>query len=338
MNIQKNISLKKYNTFRIDVRAKEFIEINSDKEIQSLISSGILNNKKFFILGGGSNILFTKDFDGIVVNINTKGKKLIKEDSEHIYLSVSAGEDWQDFVEYCLKNNYAGVENLSLIPGTVGAAPVQNIGAYGVELQDVFYELQAIEIKSGKKVKFSKDDCEFSYRNSIFKNKFKNKYIILSVIFKLNKHPKIKTEYGNIKQELKKSGIKNPGIKEISEAICNIRRNKLPDIEKIGCAGSFFKNPIVDEKIFLELKNKFPEIAAYKLPDSKYKLAAGWLIEECGFKGKTIGKAGIYKDQALVIVNRGDASASDIINVMKKVQQAVYEKFRVRLLPEVNVV
>lgn len=338
MHIQNNISLKKYNTFRIDVRAKEFVEINSDKEIQSLISSGILNNKKFFILGGGSNVLFTKNYDGIIVKINTKGKRIIKEDSEHIYLSVSAGEDWQDFVEYCLEKSYAGVENLSLIPGTVGAAPVQNVGAYGVELQDVFYELQAIEIESGKKVRFSKDGCEFSYRNSIFKNKLKNKYIILSICLKLNKHPKIKIEYGNIKQELEKSGIKNPGIKEISEAICNIRRNKLPDIEKIGSAGSFFKNPVIDEKKFLELKNKFPEIAAYKLPDSKYKLAAGWLIEECELKGKTFGNAGIYKDQALVIINHGNASASDIINVMEKVRQAVYEKFCIKLLPEVNII
>ncbi len=338
MHIQKNISLKKYNTFRIDVRAKEFVEINSDEEIQLLISSGILNNKKFFILGGGSNVLFTENFDGIVIKINTKGKKKIKEDSEHIYLLVSAGEDWQNFVEYCLNNNYAGIENLSLIPGTVGAAPVQNIGAYGVELKDVFYELQAIEIESGKKVKFNKDDCEFSYRNSIFKNKLKNKYIILSVILKLNKHPKIKIEYGNIKQELEKSGIKNPGIKEISNAICNIRRNKLPDVEKIGSAGSFFKNPVVDNKTYFRLKNKFPEISAYKLPESKYKLAAGWLIEECGFKGKTIGNAGIYKDQALVIVNHGNANAKEIINVMKKVQKVVYEKFGVKLLPEVNIV
>ena len=338
MRIQKNISLKKYNTIRIDVKAKEFVKINSDEEIQSLISSGILKNKKFIILGGGSNILFTKNFDGIIVKINTKGKRVIKENSEHIFVKVSAGEDWQDFVDYCIENNFAGVENLSLIPGTVGAAPVQNIGAYGVELKDVFYELQAIEIESGETKKFTKSNCEFSYRNSIFKNRLRNRYVIISVAFKLHKHPKIKLEYGNIKQELEKSGIINPGIKEISNAICNIRRNKLPDVEKIGSAGSFFKNPVVDEEFFIKLKNKFPEIPAYELPDSKYKLAAGWLIEKTGLKGKTFGNAGIYKDQALVIVNHGGASSDEIIYVMEKIQKIVFEKFRVKLQTEVNII
>ena len=338
MRIQKNISLKKYNTFRIEVKAKEFVKINSDEEIQSLISSGILKNKKFFILGDGSNILFTKNFDGIIVKINTKGKRVIKENSEHIFVKVSAGEDWQNFVDYCIENNFAGVENLSLIPGTVGAAPVQNIGAYGAELKDVFYELQAIEIESGKIIKFTKSNCEFSYRNSIFKNRLRNKYVIISVVFKLHKHPKIKLEYGNIKQELEKSGIINPDIKEISNAICNIRRNKLPDVEKIGSAGSFFKNPVVDEEFFIKLKNKFPEIPAYKLHDSKYKLAAGWLIEKSGLKGKTFGNAGIYKDQALVIVNHGGASSDEIIYVMEKIQKIVFENFRVKLQTEVNII
>ena len=338
MHIQNNISLKKYNTFGIDVTTKEFVEINSDEEIKALINSKLLKNKKYFILGGGSNVLFTKNFDGIIVKINTKGKSIIKEDSEHIYLRVSAGEEWQDFVDYCIENNYAGVENLSLIPGTVGAAPVQNIGAYGVELKDVFFELQAIEIASGRIVKFTKNDCEFSYRNSIFKNRLKNKYIIISVSFKLNKHPEIKIEYGNVKQELEKSGIINPGIKEISEAICNIRRKKLPDIEEFGSAGSFFKNPVVDEKTFIELKNKFPKMSTYKLPDSKYKLAAAWLIEKSGMKGKTFGNAGIYKDQALVIVNHGGAGTKEIIFVMEKVQKTVYEKFQITLQAEVNII
>ena len=337
MKTKQNFSLKLLNTFGIDVKAKYFVELNSDEEILSFLSSRFLKNKQFLILGGGSNILFTNDFDGVVVKINSKGINIIKENEDFIYVDAKAGEVWQDFVDYCLENNYAGLENLSLIPGSVGAAPIQNIGAYGVELKDVFYQLTAINIQTGEIKKFNKEDCNFGYRSSIFKNKLKNKYIIKSVVFKLSKKPVFNTKYGAIEDELKNMGIGKLNIQVISEAVSRIRKRKLPDIEEIGCAGSFFKNPVVSAEEFKNLKKDFIDIIAFQQPDETYKISAGWLIEQCGWKSKKIGNAGVYKNQALVLVNYGNSTGKEILELSCKIENSVFEKFNIRLNKEVNI-
>ncbi len=337
MNIKQNFSIKFFNTFGIDVKAKYFVELNSDEEIISFLSSGFLKNKQFLILGGGSNILFTKDFTGVVVKINTKGITILKEDEDFIYIKAKAGEDWQDFIDYNIKNNYGGLENLSTIPGSVGAGPIQNIGAYGVELKDVFYQLTAINIQTGDIIKFNKEDCDFSYRSSIFKNELKNKYIINSVVFRLFRKPVFNTKYGAIEMELRDMGINKLSVSAVSEAVSRIRKRKLPDIEQIGCAGSFFKNPVITEEKFKNLKKDFPNIVAYEQPDKTFKVAAGWLIEQCGWKGKRIGNAGVYKNQALVLVNYGNSTGKEILELSCKIENSVFEKFNIRLKKEVNV-
>ena len=337
MNIKQNFSIKFFNTFGIDVKAKYFVELNSDEEIISFLSSGFLKNKQFLILGGGSNILFTKDFSGVVLKINSKGITILKKDEDFIYIKAMAGEVWQDFIDYNIKNNYGGLENLSTIPGSVGASPIQNIGAYGVELKDVFYQLTAINIQTGDIIKFNKEDCNFSYRSSIFKNELKNKYIINSVVFRLFRKPVFNTKYGAIEMELRDMGINKLSVSAISEAISRIRKRKLPDIEQIGCAGSFFKNPVITEEEFKNLKKDFPNIIAYEQPDKTFKVAAGWLIEQCGWKGKRIGNAGVYKNQALVLVNYGNSTGKEILELSCKIENSVFDKFNIRLNKEVNV-
>lgn len=337
MNIKQNFSIKFFNTFGIDVKAKYFVELNSDEEIISFLSSGFLKNKQFLILGGGSNILFTKDFSGVVLKINSKGITILKKDEDFIYIKAMAGEVWQDFIDYNIKNNYVGLENLSTIPGSVGASPIQNIGAYGVELKDVFYQLTAINIQTGDIIKFNKEDCNFSYRSSIFKNELKNKYIINSVVFRLFRKPVFNTKYGAIEMELRDMGINKLSVSAISEAISRIRKRKLPDIEQIGCAGSFFKNPVITEEEFKNLKKDFPNIIAYEQPDKTFKVAAGWLIEQCGWKGKRIGNAGVYKNQALVLVNYGNSTGKEILELSCKIENSVFDKFNIRLNKEVNV-
>jgi len=337
MNIKQNFSIKSFNTFGIDVKAKYFVELNSDEEIISFISSGFLKNKQFLILGGGSNILFTKDFTGVVVKINSKGITVLKEDEDFIYVKAKAGEDWQDFIDYNIKNNYGGLENLSEIPGSVGASPIQNIGAYGVELKDVFYQLTAINIQTGDIIKFNKEDCNFGYRSSVFKNELKNKYIVSSVVFRLFKKPVFNTKYGAIEMELRDIGINKLSVSAVSEAVSRIRKRKLPDIEQIGCAGSFFKNPVITEEEFKNLKKDFPNIIAYEQADKTFKVAAGWLIEQCGWKGKKIGNAGVYKNQALVLVNYGNSTGKEILELSCKIENSVFEKFNIRLNKEVNV-
>ncbi|MCD4746044.1 MAG: UDP-N-acetylmuramate dehydrogenase [Bacteroidales bacterium] len=329
MEIKENYSLKALNTFNIDVNARYFVEINSVFEIKTLLSSKEFKNNRFLLLGGGSNILFINDFDGIVVKINMKGTEIIKEDEKYIYVKAYAGEVWDEFVNYCIANNYAGLENLSLIPGNVGSSPIQNIGAYGIELKDVFYKLNAINIKTGEQKIFKKDECDFEYRSSIFKTNLKNQYIIESVCFQLYKKPVFKIKYGDIKKELNEMAIEELSIKAVSRAICNIRNKKLPDTKKIGNAGSFFKNPLVSKAKFYDIKNKFPDIVAFEQALNKYKFAAGWLIEQCGWKGKRIGDAGVHKLQSLVLVNYGNASGMEILALANDLQQTVKKKFGV---------
>lgn len=337
MNIKSNISLKPFNTFGIDVNARYFIDIYSENELVEFIS---IRDKKLplLVLGGGSNLLFTGDFIGYVLKLNNKGWKTVKETGEHVFVKVSAGEIWDNFVRICLKNNWGGVENLVLIPGSVGASPIQNIGAYGVELKDVFYELEAIDIESGESLVFSKDDCGFEYRYSIFKGAYKNKYVIVSVTFVLDKIHQYKVDYGDIRAEIDGFSDKSISIQNVAKAVENLRRRKLPDPEITGNAGSFFKNPSITKDNFDKIKTEFPEIVSYSNPDGTKKLAAGWLIEKCGWKGVYVGNAGVHEKQALVIINKGNASGSEILLLANEIQKSVFKTFGINLEFEVNII
>lgn len=337
MQIEKNISLRPYNTFGIDVSAEYFAAFTSLDVLKTLLEKHKENNK--LIIGGGSNILFTKNVQGIVLKNELKGIELIREDEEHFYVKVHGGEIWHEFVLHCIKNNYAGVENLSLIPGRVGAAPMQNIGAYGVELRDVFYELEALYTADLSVHTFKNKECEFGYRESSFKTKYKNQFIILNATFRLNKQPKFNIEYGAIRSELEKMNVQELSIQNISQAVINIRRSKLPDPLKVGNAGSFFKNPTIDQSCFTLLKEKYPTLPAYALPDSSdKKIAAGWLIEQCGWKGYRENNFGVNPLQALVLVNYGGAAGKDIFLLSEKIIASVQERFGIELEREVNIV
>ena len=336
MQIEQNISLSQYNTFGIDARAKMFSSFRSREELGDLINSK--NKTPLLILGGGSNVLFTRDFNGFVLKNDIRGIDLIKEDSNHIYVRAGAGENWHQFVQYTLDRNWAGLENLSLIPGNVGASPMQNIGAYGVEIREAFEELEAFH-KKDKKVKvFSVNDCEFGYRDSIFKRKLKDEFVILNVTYRLNKKPHFNTSYGAIEQELEKMQVKRLSIQAISQAVINIRSSKLPDPAKIGNAGSFFKNPEISEKQFKKLQSSFPGIVGYPLENGNIKLAAGWLIEQCGWKGVRRGDAGCHEKQALVLVNYGNATGKEIYKLSEEILQSVKHKFGIQLEREVNII
>ena len=338
MQIKSNISLKSLNTFGIEAKARYFTEIQSIENIFSLLQSTEYNNNTHLILGGGSNLLLTQDVNALVIKNNLKGISIIKETDDNVWVKCSAGEVWHEFVLWCIAHNFGGLENLSLIPGCTGASPMQNIGAYGVEIKDTFYELEAIDLTSGNKHVFSKSDCEFGYRESVFKHRLKNKFIITSVTFQLSKKPAFHIEYGAIKQELDRMDISELNIKAISQAIINIRTSKLPNPKEIGNAGSFFKNPEVSSTIYLRLQKEFPNIVAYPLENSNYKLAAGWLIEQCGLKGFQIGDAGVHKLQALVLVNYGKATGKEIYDLSTHVLQTVQAKFGVSLEREVNII
>lgn len=337
MNMQKNVSLLPYNTFGIDVQAKYFSEISSEDDLKELLFSESAKAEDKFILGGGSNILLTRNYNGIVIKNNLKGFETVFENDDALIVKAGAGEAWHELVMWSVDKNLGGLENLSLIPGSVGAAPIQNIGAYGAELKDVFYELEAININTCEKKKFSHVECDFAYRNSIFKKELKSQYFITSVSLKLSKKPVFNTAYGAIEQELNKQGITVPTVKAVSEAVIRIRRSKLPDPAVIGNAGSFFKNPEVNAARFAELKRLHPGIAGYEMPDKRVKLAAGWLIEQCGWKGKIVGNTGAHKHQALVLVNYGNATGKEILALSKEIQQSVERQFGVMLESEVNI-
>ncbi len=338
MNIQSNISLKEFNTFRIKVHAKYFVEINSAEELKHLINMPLFKSERRLILGGGSNLLLTDNFDGLVIKISIPGIEIIHEDNENVVIRAGAGVIWHELVLYCVEKNYGGIENMSLIPGNVGAAPIQNIGAYGQELKDVFLSLEGIYIDSGKTVSFNSDECIFLYRESIFKSKLKNKFIITSLTIRLSKFPKLNIEYGSVKKELEKLGKENITIKDVSDVITAIRKSKLPDPAEIGNAGSFFKNPEINIEHFDKLKEKFPGIIAFDSPDGKKKIAAGWMIEQCGWKGKKIGNTGVHKNHALVLVNFGRASGKEILILAEEIKKSVSDKFGVELQEEINIV
>jgi len=336
MQIQQNIPLKQFNTFGIDVNAGYFGRFTSSEELSGQMS---FNSKlPVHILGGGSNILFTKNFDGLILKNDIMGIELIKEDEHHVYVRVGAGENWHGFVMHCINRNWAGLENLSLIPGNVGASPMQNIGAYGVELKEVFEELEAYHIREKKVFTFSVNDCEFGYRESVFKKKWKDQFVILSVTFRLNKVPVFNTSYGAVETELSRMGVQELSIQAISQAVINIRSSKLPDPAKIGNAGSFFKNPQVNNSRFLQLKKENPGIIGYENQNGTMKLAAGWLIEQCGWKGFRNGDAGCYDKQALVLVNYGHASGKEIYKLSEDIAASVKKKFGVELEREVNII
>ena len=333
--IRKNISLKKYNSFNIDVNAKEFVEVNSKDELIEIANR--TKDKNVLYLGGGSNILFTKDFDGIVIHLNIKGVQFEKTNSDETVVQANAGENWNNFVEFCIKNNLGGIENLSMIPGNVGSAPVQNIGAYGVELKDVFLTCEVFNKNDFSIKTYNLEDCKFEYRNSIFKEN-KN-LIILSVRLKLrNKNHKINSSYGGINDELKKLKISKPTIKDISNVVCSIRKRKLPDPKIIGNAGSFFKNPVVKKDKLEWIKKYFNDVPSYKLDDKNYKIPAAWLIESAGLKGKELDGFGIHKTQPLVLVNYGGAKGDDIYKLSLSIKEIIFKIFKIELETEVNII
>lgn len=338
MTVQENVSLQNYNTFGLAVNARYFLEAEGIVDIRCILKDPKFSSLPMLILGGGSNLLFTKDFDGIVVKIDIKGIQKVKEDPDFVWIKAGAGEIWHDLVLYTIEQGYGGLENLSLIPGTVGAAPMQNIGAYGVEIKDTFEELEAINVSDGAMRTFNHAECEFAYRHSIFKGSLKDQFIISSVTFKLRKNPVFNTSYGDIRETLDKAGIKKLSLKAISNAIVQIRQSKLPDPAKIGNAGSFFKNPSIGKELFDQLKMQYPSMPGYDQPENKIKVPAGWLIEHCGWKGKTIGNVGVHDNQALVLVNRGGAQGAEVKELAEAIVKSVNEKFGIALTPEVNIV
>ena len=333
--IKTNVSLKPYNTFGIECYTKRFASFSSVEDLNEVLKER--NDDALLILGGGSNILLTKDFDGLAIRNEIKGFEIVKEDNETVLIKSGGGEVWHEFVLKCIENDFGGIENLSLIPGSVGASPMQNIGAYGVEIKDVFHELEAYHIETGKLETFEHTDCSFGYRESVFKRALKNQYIITSVTFRLTKQHQVNTKYGAISIELKQMGVVIPTIKDISNAVIAIRSSKLPNPKEIGNAGSFFKNPVVDPSILDAITKNHSSVPNYPAPNGQVKLAAAWLIEQAGWKGKTFDNYGVHKNQALVLVNYSDCTGLDIYNLSTEIIKDVESKFGLTLEREVNI-
>jgi UDP-N-acetylmuramate dehydrogenase len=337
MTIQNNFSLKKYNTFGIEAKAKKFIAVHSIEDLNTILKEHQSEPK--FILGGGSNMLLTQDIQALVIHIDLKGKKVLKEDDDFVWVESQAGENWHEFVLWTIDQNFGGLENMSLIPGNVGTTPVQNIGAYGTEIKDTFVSCEAMTIETQVMKTFTKEDCHFGYRESIFKNEVKNQYIITSVVFKLTKrNHKINTSYGDIIKELEKQNLTTPTLKDVSNAVIAIRQSKLPDPAALGNSGSFFKNPIVPKEQYEKAHALHPEMPHYVVSETEVKVPAGWLIEKAGFKGKRFGDAGIHKNQALVLVNYGNATGQEILAVSRDIQTTVLKEFGIAIEAEVNVI
>lgn len=337
MQIQNNISLRNHNTFGIDAKAKHFVSVSSVTELEEILRLKDYPNR--FILGGGSNMLLTKDVDALVIHVSIKGIEIVSENSTSVVVKVNAGENWHEFVLWCLEHDFGGIENLSLIPGNVGSAPIQNIGAYGVELKDVFLSCESIDVENMSMKTFSKEECKFDYRESIFKHQVKGRYIITSITLQLSKnYHKLSTDYGTISDQLKVMGIENPTIQDISKAVIAIRQTKLPNPKEIGNSGSFFKNPIISLNRFNTLKTIFPDIPSYTVSEKEVKVPAGWLIEKAGFKGKTFGDYGVHNKQALVLVNYGGAKGTDILKLAKLIQKTVRRIFNINIETEVNII
>lgn len=336
MQISHNISLKPYNTFGIDANAKHFVSVASIEELVKVLELPEYPHK--LILGGGSNMLLTKDQDILVIHINIKGISIVSETDDSVMVKVSAGENWHDFVMYCIDKDFGGIENLSLIPGNVGSAPIQNIGAYGVELKDTFWSCEAMSLQSRTIKTFTKEDCQFDYRNSIFKQEAKGQYIITSVTFKLTKqHHNLHINYGTISSQLEATGIDNPTIRDISKAVIAIRTQKLPNPKEIGNSGSFFKNPIITKSQYLSLLESFEDMPSFEVSENEIKVPAGWLIEKAGFKGKRFGDCGVHKHQALVLVNYGNAKGADILKLAELIQNTIKRIFDISIEAEVNI-
>ena len=335
MQFLENFDLSSYNTFGIQTSARYFAKISSVDELTNLDMDHKLPR---LILGGGSNVLFTRHFDGYILRNEIKGIEKIAEDDQHVYLRAGAGENWHGFVEYCISHHYAGIENLALIPGFTGASPMQNIGAYGVEIKDVFHRLEAFHLGEKRMYSFTAKECEFGYRESVFKRKSKGLFAITHVEFRLNKKPVFNTRYGAIEQELEKMHVRELSIRAIADAVISIRRSKLPDPAEIGNAGSFFKNPEVSQEEYQELKEKFPGMVGYPVEGNRIKLAAGWLIEQAGWKGYREGNAGVHNKQALVLVNYGGAGGNDIYNLSTKIIDSIRDRYDVELEREVNII
>lgn len=338
MQIQENYSLKRHHTFGTDVSARYFSSFNNLDELQELLAFNDSRKTSLMLLGGGSNILFRKDYDGLVLHNAISGIEELHEDEDYVYVKAGAGENWHSLVLYTLEKNWAGLENLSLIPGNVGASPMQNIGAYGVEVQDLFWSLEAFHLKDRKPQVFTNADCKFGYRESVFKGKLKNQFAILNVTYRLRKKPVFHTSYGAITQELERMQVKELSIQAISRAVINIRQSKLPDPAVIGNAGSFFKNPTVGVAVFESIRLKYPHIVGYPNADGSVKLAAGWLIEQCGWKGYREGDAGVHDRQALVLVNYGSATGTQVYDLSSRIVASVKKQFNVELEREVNII
>ena len=336
MLIKENISLKPFNTFNVDAKAKYYTKVDSIEQFKDVLVFSKNKNINKLVLGGGSNILFTKDYDGIVIKNSLTGINIVYEDKNIIRVKACAGESWPGFADYCVKKGWSGIENLSLIPGTVGASPVQNIGAYGVEVKDSVFEVEVLDIDSLEILKLTKEQCNFSYRNSIFKSNAKGKFIVVSVTYELSKKFTPILNYKPLKEYFENKGFPVT-LQSIAEAVKDIRRSKLPDPQILGNAGSFFKNPVLDNSLVEKLRNEYPDIPVFKIDNKKSKLAAGWMIEKCGWKGKREGDAGVHEKQALVLVNYGKASGTDIFNLAEKIKQSVQQTFSVELEYEVNI-
>jgi UDP-N-acetylmuramate dehydrogenase len=337
MQIQTNFSLKKYNTFGIEAKAKQFVAVHSKEELQSILENH--KTDKIFILGGGSNMLLTQDIDALVIHVDLKGKKIVKEDDDFVWVESQAGEVWHEFVLWTIDQNFGGLENMSLIPGNVGTTPVQNIGAYGTEIKDTFVSCEAMNILSQEMKTFTKEECNFGYRESVFKQEAKDKYIITSVVFKLTKrNHKINTSYGDITKELENKNITIPTLKDVSNAVIAIRQSKLPDPKELGNSGSFFKNPVISKEQFLKVQEQFPDVKFFEVSPTEVKVPAGWLIEHTGLKGYRKDDAGVHKNQALVLVNYGNATGQEILALSKYVQKTVLDKYGIAIEAEVNVI
>lgn len=336
MTILENVSLKKFNTFGVDVSARWFAEVHTEDDLRDVFADPRWKNVKRLVLGGGSNVLLTEDFDGLVVRINIRGLSY-ESAGDDIYVTAGAGEVWNNLVSYCVDRGFAGIENLTLIPGSVGASPIQNIGAYGVEVKDVFQSCRAFEVDTLEIKQFSNADCKFGYRESVFKNELKGQYVITSVTYRLSANPNVNISYGAISQELKNRGIENPGIKDVSEVVAQIRVSKLPDPSTIGNAGSFFKNPIIEVEKFRQLESVFPDIVHFPAGNGTEKIAAGWMIEKLGWKGKIVGETGTWKNQALVLVNHGNSTGTAIYDLSSAIIADVEQHFGITLQREVNI-
>jgi len=334
--IEKNIDIAPYTTFGINANAESLAIFSSSEELKELLLKNKDRDK--MVLGGGSNVLFTKDYEGLILVNRIKGIKVVEENKEEVYVEVGAGENWHEFVLHCIDQGWGGIENLSLIPGSVGASPMQNIGAYGVEIKDIFKKLSALSIQELQEETFNHAQCEFGYRESVFKRGLKGKYIITSVTFRLNKNPKLNTSYGAIEDELERKNIKNPTLKDVSNAVIAIRQSKLPDPKEIGNAGSFFKNPVVKKEVLDKILNEYPNAPHYPIDENHVKVPAGWIIDTAGWKGKRFGSFGVHVNQALVLVNYDYAKGRDIYDLSQQILDDIQSKFGILLEREVNII